>query len=188
MAARKIFRTYRSATRVRSPNALVSESLSTSVMSFLPADAGPSNLGPRLQIQDLKLQTLVRKLAGSVLKSENSNLKSTAPCLDASFRNSPVSFLLRVQLDDELLRNGRRLHVFTLRQRSHPGFECVPVDFQPGHSVLALRDVARFEHHGVLMHFALQGNFLSYVHQVGGNVDLFTVDQHVAMQHDLPGL
>src|SRR5258708_10042698 len=114
MAARKIFRTYRSATRVRSPNALVSESLSTSVMSFLPADAGPSNLGPRLQIQDLKLQTLVRKLAASVLKSEISNLKSTAPCLDASFKDSPISFLFLLQLADESLSDRRPLPAFTL--------------------------------------------------------------------------
>src|SRR5262249_61315251 len=98
------------------------------------------------------------------------------------------SKLLRVQLDDELFVNRRRLYVFALRQRHYFALELLAVDFEPRYSALALRDIARFHDHRVLVHVFLDGDFLAHVHLVGRNVDLLPVDADVAVQHELPRL
>src|SRR5262249_9214805 len=119
-------------------------------------------------------------------------LRSGQP-LDWS-RKEPVSRpattkpLLRVQLDDELLVDRRRLHVFALGQGHDLGPELFAVLLEPRHGVLALRHVARLQNHGVLVHLVLDGHFLAHVHLVGRNVDLLPVDAHVAVEHELPRL
>ena len=58
-----------------------------------------------------------------------------------------------------------------------------------GSGVLALRHVARFEHHGVLVHLFLQRNFLADA--APGSEGMFTfcpVHADVAVQDDLPRL
>src|SRR5262245_55124418 len=69
--------------------------------------------------------------------------------------------LLRVELDDELFGEWRSLHVFALRQRHDFGLELFAILFQPGYSALALRDVASFQDHGVLVHLFLDRHFLA---------------------------
>src|SRR6267154_4127754 len=96
--------------------------------------------------------------------------------------------LLRVQFYDELLVNRRRLHVVALRQGHDLGLELFAFLFEPRHGALALRDVARFQHHRVLVHFFLDGYFLPDVHEVRRDVDLLPVYAHVAVQHELPRL
>src|SRR5882724_3830251 len=96
--------------------------------------------------------------------------------------------LLRVQFDDELLVDRRRLHVIALRHRHDLGLELFAFLFEPGYSVLALRDVAGLEHHRVLVHFFLDGHFLAHADKVGRNVDLFSIHADVAVQHELPRL
>src|SRR5882672_8645662 len=99
-----------------------------------------------------------------------------------------LRILLRVQLDDELLVDRRRLHVIALRHSHDLGLELFALLFEPGHRVLALRDVARFEHHGVLVHFFLDSYFLAHADKVGRDVDLFSINADVAVQHELPRL
>src|SRR5260370_1576318 len=94
----------------------------------------------------------------------------------------------RVQLDDELFVDRRRLHVLALRQSHHLGFEVLAVLFEPRHRTLALRDVARFEHDRILMHFFLDGDFLAHVDEIGGYVDFLPGHAHMAVQHKLPRL
>src|SRR5216684_2282036 len=101
---------------------------------------------------------------------------------------APLRILLRVQFDDELLVDRRRLHVIALRHSHNLGLELFALLFEPGHSVLALRDVAGFQHHGVLVHFFLDGHFLADVDEIGGDVDLLPVYADVAVQHELPRL
>src|SRR6202521_473482 len=101
---------------------------------------------------------------------------------------APLRILLRVQFDDELFVDRRRLHVIALWHSHDLGLELFAFLFEPGHSVLALRDVARFQHHGVLVHFFLDGYFLADIDKIGGDVDLLPVHAHVAVQHELPRL
>src|SRR5258708_15694668 len=101
---------------------------------------------------------------------------------------APLGNLLRIQFDDELLVDRRRLHVVALRQSNDLGLEVFALLFEPRYSALALCNVASFEHHGVLVHFFLDGYFLADVHQVGRDVDLFPVHPDVAVQHELPRL
>src|SRR6266446_7596229 len=98
------------------------------------------------------------------------------------------ALLFRVQLDDELLVNRRRLHVSALRQRHNLGLELLALLFEPRHSVLALRNVARFQHHGILVHLFLDGHFLAHVDEVRRDVDLLRVHADVAVQHQLARL
>src|SRR5712691_11945399 len=101
---------------------------------------------------------------------------------------APLRILLRVQLDDKLLIDRRRLHVVALGHGHDLGLELFALLFEPGHSVLALRDVAGFQHHGVLVHFFLDGHFLADVDEIGGDVDLLPVYADVAVKHELPRL
>src|SRR6267143_3580767 len=101
---------------------------------------------------------------------------------------APWLNLLRIQFDDELLVDRRRLHVVALRQSHDLGLEVFALLFEPRYSALALCNVASFEHHGVLVHFFLDGYFLADVHQIGRNVDLLPVHPNVAVQHELPRL
>src|SRR6267142_240026 len=99
MAARKTFRIYQSATRVRPPNALVSENLSTSVESSLPAAAGTSNLGAEFP-SGVPVRTLVHGLspasvsAGSVpnLVSFLSGCQFQFSCLNSDSSNLKFQF------------------------------------------------------------------------------------------------
>src|SRR5260370_25301678 len=59
---------------------------------------------------------------------------------------APLRILLRVQFDDELLVDRRRLHLIALPHSHDLRRELFPLLFQPRHSVLALRDVAGFQH------------------------------------------
>src|SRR5215467_10287987 len=104
------------------------------------------------------------------------------------FSNPQELSLLRVQLDNELLVNRRRLHILALGQSNDPSFELFALLFEPGHGVLALRDVARLEHRSVLVHFFLDGDYLAHRHQIGRDVDLLPVHAHVAVQHKLSRL
>src|SRR5260370_13850023 len=79
---------------------------------------------------------------------------------------APCRKLLRVQLDDELFVYRRRLHVVALRQGHHLGLELFACLFEPGHGILALCNVARLQHHGVLVHFFLNGYFLADIYEV----------------------
>src|SRR5258708_4822606 len=99
-----------------------------------------------------------------------------------------LGILLRVQLDDELLVDRRRLHVIALRHRHDLGLELFAFLFEPGYSVLALRDVAGLEHHGVLVHFFLDGHFLAHADEIRRNVDFLPVHPNMAVQHELPRL
>src|SRR5216684_8747531 len=101
---------------------------------------------------------------------------------------APLRILLRVQFDDELLVDRRRLHVIALRHSHNLGLELFALLFEPGHSVLALRDVAGFQHHGVLVHFFLDGDFLTDVDEIRRDVDLLGVHADMAVQHELAGL
>src|SRR3989440_12941679 len=73
---------------------------------------------------------------------------------------APWRNLLRVQFDDELLVDRRRLHIIALRQSHDLGLELFALLFEPRHRALALRDVPRLNHHGVLVHFFLDSHFL----------------------------
>ena len=64
----------------------------------------------------------------------------------------------------------------------------VAVDFEPRHRILALRDIAGFEHHGVLVHFILERDFLADTHQIRRDVDLLSIDADVAVEDNLPRL
>src|SRR5260370_11734861 len=101
---------------------------------------------------------------------------------------APLRILLRVQFDDEVLVERGRLHVIGLRHSHDLGLELFALLFEPRHSVLALRDVAGFQHHGVLVHFFLDGYFLADVDEIRGDVDLLPVYADVAVQHELTGL
>src|SRR2546421_7329503 len=101
---------------------------------------------------------------------------------------APWSNLLRIQFDDKLLVDRRRLHIIALRQGHDLGLELLALLLEPGHGALALRDVARFNHHGVLVHLFLDGHFLAHADEVGRDVDLFSVHADVPVQHKLPRL
>src|SRR2546421_5095755 len=101
---------------------------------------------------------------------------------------APWSNLLRVQLDDELLVDRRRLHIIALRQGHDLGLELFALLLEPGHSALALRDVASLEHHGVLVHLFLDCYFLTDADEVRRDVDLLPVHTDVSVKHNLPRL
>src|SRR5207247_985514 len=96
--------------------------------------------------------------------------------------------LLRVQLDDELLVDRRRLHIIALRQGHDLGLELFALLLEPGHSALALPDVASLEHHRVLVHLFLDCDFLTDADEVRRDVDLLPVDTDVSVKHKLPRL
>src|SRR6266436_3437092 len=112
----------------------------------------------------------------------------SAPILKTVDPSQSRSELLRVQLDDELLVDWRRLHVIALGHGHDFGLELLAFLFEPGHGALALCDVARFKHHGVLMHLFLDGHFFADAHEVRRNVDLLAVHADVAVKHKLPRL
>src|SRR5260370_4402294 len=60
---------------------------------------------------------------------------------------APLRILLRVQFDDELLVDRRRLHVIALRHSHDLRLELFALLFEPWHSVLALPDVQCFNPH-----------------------------------------
>src|SRR5262249_34248688 len=99
-----------------------------------------------------------------------------------------IHLLLRIQLDDKLFAEGRRLDIFPLGQRHYFGFELITLLLKPWHRTLALRYVARFDHHRVLVHLFLDGHFLADIHEVRGDVDLLPVDADVPVQYELPRL
>ena len=69
-----------------------------------------------------------------------------------------MNLLLGIKLDDQLFVHRRRLHVFAARQSDDARFEILAVDIEPRGDALALREVARFEHHGVVAHLVLQSD------------------------------
>src|SRR5712664_1252451 len=97
-------------------------------------------------------------------------------------------WLFRVQLDDQLLVECRRLHVFALGHGHHLGLQLVAINLQPRHSVLALRHVARFHHHDVLAHIVLDRQFIAGLYQVRRDIHFLPVDAHVPVQNKLPSL
>src|SRR5262249_42754352 len=74
--------------------------------------------------------------------------------------------LLGVQLDDELFVERGVLHVIAFWHRYYFRLEAFAVHFQPWHAALALRYVARIEHHGVLVHVVFDRDFVAYADQV----------------------
>src|ERR1043166_9756063 len=109
-------------------------------------------------------------------------------CLKHKQTRLSVLPLLRIQLDAQLFIDGRGLHVFTPWQSHHFGLELFAVLFEPRHTALALRHVARFHHHRVLVHLLFDGNFFAHVHLIGRDIHLLTGNAHVAVQHQLPRL
>src|ERR1700738_2998937 len=96
--------------------------------------------------------------------------------------------LLRVQFDNELLVHRRRLYIFATRQRHHARLEILAVNVQPRRHALALRQVARLEHHGILVHLVLEGDLIAHLHKVARNVQLLALHSNVTLQHELAGL
>src|ERR1700678_4793752 len=93
--------------------------------------------------------------------------------------------LLRVQLDDKLLVHRRRLHVFAASHRHDTRFEIFAVNIEPRSHALAIRQVAGFEHHGVLVHLFLERDILAHLDQIAWDVDFVSLDANVAVQYEL---
>ena len=70
----------------------------------------------------------------------------------------------------------------------HARLEIFAVDIEPRRHALALRQISRFEHHGVLVHLVLQRDFVADLHQVAGDVHLLALHADVAVQHELARL
>src|SRR5579863_1278662 len=120
-------------------------------------------------------------------KAATTNLRKTAGLKPDLYKTAPNK-LLRVQFDDQLLVDGRRLHIFTLGQSDDLGLELFAIGFEPRHAALALRNVAGFQDHGVLVHLFLDGDLFADGDLVRRDVDLLAGDADVAVQHELASL
>src|SRR5215469_3175029 len=99
-----------------------------------------------------------------------------------------MNLLLGIKLDDQLFVHRRRLHIFTARQCDDARFEIFAVNIEPRGHALALREVARFEHHGVVAHLVFQSDFVAHLNEVTWNIDFMALDAHVSVKHKLAGL
>src|SRR4051794_5356502 len=103
----------------------------------------------------------------------------------AGAARSGVSWLLGVQLDDELLLHGRR-DLTALGRAQHLGGERVVVGLKPGRNLgRQLRRVAD-ELHGAGL--GLHGDDVPVANLVAGDVDAAAVDRPVAVADQLPRL
>src|SRR4029077_18792137 len=98
------------------------------------------------------------------------------------------SSLLRIKFDDQLLVHRRCLHVFTPRQCDHARLEMLAVDIEPWRDALALREVARFENHRVLVHLVFENHIVADRDEVARDIDLVTLHVNVAVKHELARL
>src|ERR1700733_1592938 len=106
-----------------------------------------------------------------------------------TFRKKTINpELLRVQLDDELLVHRRSLHVLASRHGYDTRLEIRAVDVQPRRNSLALRQIARLEHHRVFVHLVLERHFIAHLHQVAGNIHLLALHADVTVQYELASL
>ena len=72
--------------------------------------------------------------------------------------------------------------------RHHARLEIFAVDIEPRRDSLALRQVARLEHHRVLVHVLLQRDFLAHLHEIARDIHLLALHANVPVQHELPRL
>src|ERR1700741_3204654 len=99
-----------------------------------------------------------------------------------------MNLLLGIKLYDKLLVHRRRLHVFAARQCDDARFVILAIDIEPRRDALALREVARFQHHRVIAHLVLQSDFVAHLNEVARNIYLLAFHSHVAVKHKLPRL
>src|SRR3954465_7227758 len=180
------------------------------VRDALDADAGHGGAGQRAEahaaqggaegVAEAAVERLDRERAAIVLhvfggdsgdlevehrRGPDCRVTSAARRRGRSAARSGVSWLLGVQLDDELLLHGRR-DLATLGLAQHLGGERVMVCLQPGRNRgRQLRRIAD-ELHGAGL--GLDGDHVAVAHLIAGDVHPPAVDRPVAVADELPRL